>query len=162
MTIEQPLARIEGETNRRKVTLQRTFHAPIDELWSALTEPDRIRAWFAPAKIEPQVGGWIELQAHDGSRMMEGMIRVFEPPRVFEYDWVSDYETTVVRYKLEEQANGTRLTLTEKLLTDKATERRGAGWHQHMDRLEAHMRGEESPASEPRWRELREKYAKLL
>ena len=162
MTSEQPLARIEGTENRRRVTLCRTFRTSIDDLWSALVEPDRVRAWFAPAKIDPRVGGRIELEAHDGSRMMEGMIRVFEPPRIFEYDWVSDYETPVVRYELEEAGAGTRLTLSERLLTDETTERRGAGWHHHLERLAAHLAGEPSPASEARWRALRAVYAKQL
>jgi uncharacterized protein YndB with AHSA1/START domain len=162
MTAEQPIAQIEGAENRRRVTLQRTFRVSMEELWSALVDPDRIGSWFAPAKIDPRVGGRIELAAHDGSRMMEGMIRVFDVPRIFEYDWISEYETTVVRYELQEDGAGTRLTLTERLLTDKATERRGAGWHHHLERLEAHLLGQESPPSEARWRQLREVYAKQL
>ena len=93
---------------------------------------------------------------------MEGMIREFDPPRVFEYDWVSPYETTIVRYELKQESSGTRLTLTEHLLTEKDTERRGAGWHAHLERLELYLGSEESPASEARWKQLREQYAKLL
>ena len=162
MTTEQALAEIEGSENRRRVTLRRTFHVPIEELWSALVEPDRIRAWFAPAKIDPRVGGRIELEAHDGTRMMEGMIRVFDRPHAFEYDWVSDHETTIVRYELEEVDTGTRLTLTEALMTDRNVTRRGAGWHHHLERLEENLRGEPSPASEKRWRALRAIYEKQL
>ena len=158
----QPLAKIEGVENRRRVTLRRTFRVSIQELWSAIVEPDRIRKWFAPAKIDPRVGGRIELEAHNGSRMMEGMIRVFEPPRVFEYDWVSAYETTIVRYELEEAEGGTRLTLLEHLLTDKSTARRGAGWHLHLERLAAHLDGRDSSADDARYQELRELYAKQL
>lgn len=60
---EQLLGTVEGGENRRKVTLRRVFRALIDEPWSALVEPDRIRAWFAPAKIDLRVGGRIELEA---------------------------------------------------------------------------------------------------
>lgn len=67
--------------------------------------------------------------------MMEGMIRACDPPDLFEYDWVSEAETTVVRYELEVVAGGTRLTLTEKLLGDRNGERRGAGWQHHVERL---------------------------
>ena len=86
------------------------------------------------------------------------MIRVFDPPRTLEYDWVSDYETTVVRYELCEVQAGTQLVLSERLLTDVGVERRGAGWHHHLERLAAHLGGEASPASEERWRALRELY----
>ncbi len=162
MTIDGSLARIEGAENRRRVTLQRVFKVPIEDLWSALVEPDPVRSWCAPAKIEPRVGGRIELQAHDGTRMMEGMIREFDPPRVFEYDWVSEYETTIVRYELEVAEAGARLTGTEHLLTDRAVPRRGAGWHHHFERLEAHLGGQPSPASESRWRQLVEVYREQL
>ena len=67
-----------------------------------------------------------------------------------------------MRYELKRESSGTRLTLTEHLLTDKDTERRGAGWHHHLERLELHLGGEESPASEARRKQLREQYAKLL
>jgi len=57
MATHHSVARIEGAENRRKVTLQRVFHVSEEALWSALVEPDSVRAWFAPAKIDPRVGG---------------------------------------------------------------------------------------------------------
>jgi uncharacterized protein YndB with AHSA1/START domain len=162
MSQPETLAEITGKENRRRISLRRTFRATAEELWSALVEPERIRCWFAPATLEPRVGGRIEMKQPDGSKMMDGMIRVFEPPRVLEYDWVSPYETTIVRYELEPDGKGTRLTLTEHLLTDKSCSRRGAGWQHHVERLDAHLRGEASPPSEQRWRHLRDLYAQQL
>jgi len=152
MSIETPLVEVEGPKNRRLVSLRRTFRVPIEELWSALTEPDRVRCWFAPAKIDPQVGGRIELEQPDGSKMMEGMIRVFDPPRAFEYDWVSRHQTSIVRYELEPDGDGTRLTLTEHRLTDAAVHQRAPGWHHNVERLEAYLeRGTSQPPDGPRW-----------
>lgn len=163
MSSTSPLAEITGPENRRLVSLRRTFAVSIDELWSALTEPERVRRWFSPAKIEPRVGGRIEMEGYDGSSMMEGMIRVFDPPRVFEYDWVSRHQTSIVRYELEPDGAGTRLTLTEQRLTDVATERRTAGWHLHVERLDAYLEtGADQPPSEQRWNELRESYRQRL
>jgi uncharacterized protein YndB with AHSA1/START domain len=161
MSSEDPLVEVEGPENRRLVSLRRSFRAPIEELWSALTEPDRVRCWFAPAKIEPRVGGRIELEHYDGSVMMEGMVRVFEPPRVFEYDWVSRHQTSIVRYELEPDGEHTRLTLTEYRLTDAALDRRAPGWHHNVERLDAYLeRGAAQMPDLDRWRSLREVYRK--
>lgn len=163
MTPDTPIAVATGKKDRRRVTLQRVFHASIEELWAALVEPEQIRAWFTPARVEPRVGGRIELRSHDGrGTMMEGMVRVFEPPRIFEYDWVSPNQTSVVRYELEPAGAGTRLTLSESVLTDANLRRRTAGWHQHVERLEAHLRGEPCPVSETRWRELVAVYERIV
>ena len=160
----EPLAEITGKENRRKVTLHRTFRASPQELWTALTEPEQISQWFAPCKIlEPRVGGRIQKDHTDGSGfMMEGVVRAFDPPKLFEYDWVSEELTSVVRYELEPEGAGTRLTLTEFVLTDAMVIRRGGGWSLHLERLGKHLAGAPSPASAARWHALCAEVEKLL
>ena len=144
------------------MSLHRTFRASIEELWAALTEPDQLRMWFAPTKIDPRVGGHIEKEAHDGGVMMAGMIRVYDPPNVFEYDWIDEHHTSIVRYELDAVGDRTQRTLVEYRLTDRSCKDRCAGWLDNIDRLDALLRGEARELDEAHYLELREAYAKRL
>jgi uncharacterized protein YndB with AHSA1/START domain len=46
--------------------MQRTYDAPIQDVWSACTDPDRLRRWYVPVTGDLRVGGRFE-QVNMGS-----------------------------------------------------------------------------------------------
>jgi hypothetical protein len=94
-------------------------------------------------------------------------MRVYDPPRVLEYDWVEVPSETgtitnsTVRFELEPAGERVRLTLTQRALPRHAFESVAAGWHAHLDVLRAVLDGVEGPDAETRYEALRGPYAAL-
>jgi uncharacterized protein YndB with AHSA1/START domain len=61
-----------------RVVLRRTYQAEVDEVWDALTDPERIRRWLMPITGELKVGGSFQLEGNAGGEILE-----CEPPQRF-------------------------------------------------------------------------------
>ena len=72
-----------GEAEARVITMRRTYDAPIDDVWDALTNPDRIARWFMPISGDYRVGGRYQLEGNAG-----GEIIACERPNRFRITWV--------------------------------------------------------------------------
>lgn len=59
------------------VLFRRDYSAPIEDVWDALTDPDRMKRWFLPVSGDLRVGGKFQLEGNAG-----GEILVCEPPRL--------------------------------------------------------------------------------
>ena len=93
---------------RREVVLP----APREEVWSALTEAERLAEWFAnDVDLDARPGGVGRFRWGDGEERRAVVERV-EPERCFEFTW-SDEEESRVAFTLEDDPEGTRLTVTE-------------------------------------------------
>lgn len=58
-----------------RVTMRRTYATDPADLWSALTEPDRIRRWFMPVSGDLRAGGNFQLEGNAGGEILD-----CEPP----------------------------------------------------------------------------------
>ncbi|MGI8624858.1 MAG: SRPBCC domain-containing protein [Solirubrobacteraceae bacterium] len=84
-THTNPLAEPQPELRRREIpagearvaVFNRTYDAPIDDVWDACTDPSRLRRWYVPVTGDLRVGGAFE-QAGMGS----GAILRCEPPHL--------------------------------------------------------------------------------
>src|SRR5919108_4771160 len=70
---------------------ERRLRHPIERVWAAITEPDRIEAWLARAELDLTEGGRVHLEwlntDEDGNRAVaDGRVTRLDPPRVIEYD----------------------------------------------------------------------------
>ncbi len=72
-----------GDADARVLTVRRTYDAPIDDVWDALTNPARIGRWFMPISGEYRVGGRYQLEGNAG-----GEIMACERPNRFRITWV--------------------------------------------------------------------------
>ena len=61
--------------------------ASPDEVWAALTEPERVAEWLTDASPVGDVGDVYRLDFGDGS-VVEGVIREVEPGHRFVHTWV--------------------------------------------------------------------------
>ena len=86
------------------------FPAPPDEVWEALTEPERLEEWFAnDVELDVRPGGAGVFRWDDGEER-HAVVREAEPGERLVLDWDDDGE---VEFTLADEDEGTRLVVTE-------------------------------------------------
>jgi uncharacterized protein YndB with AHSA1/START domain len=109
------------------VFVRRSPHPP-DKIWVALTDPDGLAAWAPFVTDRPlDEPGPVVLTLTDGDVTEEHAGRVLRatPPTLLEYTWGDD----LLRWKLEPDGTGTRLTLRHRVDDADWLARVAAGWH---------------------------------
>lgn len=66
----------------RSVTLERTYDTTPDDLWDAITNPERLTRWFLPISGDLKPGGHYQLEGNAG-----GTITDCQPPRLLTATW---------------------------------------------------------------------------
>jgi uncharacterized protein YndB with AHSA1/START domain len=137
------------------VAFQRVLHHPIDEVWAAITDPKQLERWFMTQVSREPSTGRLEMRHANGVRAT-GRVLHWDPPRVYEYEWIVDPgpgvphgENSIVRWELSSLHEGTLLVLTHRKLTRGTAEVFARGFEALLDRLSAHMDG--TPLPEPPW-----------
>jgi uncharacterized protein YndB with AHSA1/START domain len=171
MTDQGSLApvRCEPDGDRWTLVMVRELSHPPERVWSALTEPDQLRAW-APYTADRSLArpGDVTLTMFAGAEeeadVLPASVTTAEPPRVLEYSLGTDF----LRWELERRDGGTRLTLRHTIADRGSAPKMAAGWHQCLDVAErllegrpvTPIRGQE--AMEHGWEALRDAYAERL
>ncbi|MEL6109542.1 MAG: SRPBCC family protein [Planctomycetota bacterium] len=127
-----------------------TFDTTPNDLWDALTTPDRIRRWFMPVSGDLKTGGRYQLEGNAGGKIIR-----CDPPEAFDVTWEWGENISWVRVRLDIHDGGTRLTLEHIMLKDEASEEHwrkygpgatGVGWDLSFVALDQHLRtGEAIP-----------------
>jgi uncharacterized protein YndB with AHSA1/START domain len=98
------------------VERQLTLPAPRQDVWEALTVPDRVAAWFgARVEWDLQPGGTARFHDEDGTER-RGVIDTVAAGQTLRFRWWPDGSQATeseVTYTLEDVPDGTRLTVTE-------------------------------------------------
>lgn len=150
---------------RRRITLERTYRATLEEVWEMWTTREGIESWWGPDGFEVKVR---KLELRPGGELLYDMIatgpdqiafmkragaptttaariRITEvsPPRRLAYlhaaDFIPGVEPYDVAYLVElaPAAEGVRLTLTFEAMHDETwTGRAVAGWNMELAKLE--------------------------
>lgn len=101
---------------QRSINLQVDIAAPAREVWSVLTEVDKIQRWWegvhAVSLSDPKPGGIYTLNYESGNpdtcEILESV-----PGKLLRFRWKSsEPEPTDVQYRLEPHDGGTRLHFT--------------------------------------------------
>lgn len=146
---QNPHAAADHETFTVRRTIQ--IAAPVDKIWSAVTEPEHISRWFGRTVLMGEGVGahgtitWPDRQA------IPLRVEAVDAPRSVTYRWcnddddgapatVEDAPSTVFTFTLEPTAGGTRLTVEEsgfEVTTDPAAnlESHRQGWDGELDKL---------------------------
>jgi uncharacterized protein YndB with AHSA1/START domain len=132
---------------RSHLRFERRIAHPVERVWAALTEPERIREWLASAdELELREGGavvlrWLNSDEQGNVAIARGTVSAVDPPRLLELD--TDIHG-VLRWELRPAGTGaTDLTFTATLdLPDEYRTRVMAGWHSHLDFLEEALGGQ--------------------
>jgi uncharacterized protein YndB with AHSA1/START domain len=98
-----------------KVTRELVVPAPIEEVWQALTDPDRLEEWFAN-DVELDLERGEGVFRWESGEVRRAVVEEVEPGRRLSLHWWDDEardEPTEVAFTLEEVGEGTRIVVTE-------------------------------------------------
>jgi uncharacterized protein YndB with AHSA1/START domain len=145
---------------QNRIEKQIELKAPVSRVWRALTDYREFGEWFRVAiegPFEPgkPARGHITYPGYEHV-VWQVVIQQMEPDRLFSFTWHpyavdpnTDYSTetpTVVEFRLEKTATGTRLTLTESGFENVPAHRRAeafrmndGGWTEQMKNIENHV-----------------------
>src|SRR3954471_2201203 len=100
----------QGEEKAVQIEREIVFPATPDEVWEALTEPERLEEWFAnEVELDAQPGGEGVFRWGDGDER-RAVVREAEPGERLVLDWDDDGQVVL---ELEEVEGGTRLHVVE-------------------------------------------------
>jgi uncharacterized protein YndB with AHSA1/START domain len=118
------------------LALEREYPVPIESVWRALVDPEKLALWLGVVRIEPRVGGTFDSD-FDGEDHAGGAILRYDPPHTLEFEWGEQGTPSTVRFDLTETERGTRLLLTHARQSGQTARSTGAGWHAHLEVFEA-------------------------
>ncbi|MHB8466041.1 MAG: SRPBCC domain-containing protein [Acidimicrobiales bacterium] len=110
------------------VTRTALLEAPIEEVWSAVTDPDALAAWLASSvSLDVRPGGVGRLSLPDGDRSV--LVTAVEEGRHLSMLWWGDDDVvSAVDFTLVPTPSGTSLTVVERLATPTASARWGCAF----------------------------------
>ena len=156
--VEDSLGEIERTEEGVTLRFERTYPRPRAQVWRALTDPVQIAVWLDKATVELRIGGPFEVQFDDGT--MNGRITELDRERVLAYSWhEGQFGESHVRWELSDRpGGGTQLRLTHVKLRNESAAGFAAGWHQHLERMDALLEGSSTAWSPERFDELLSTY----
>jgi len=84
--------------------------SPREEVWEALTEPERLEDWFAnDVDLDLRPGGGAHFRWSNGEER-HAVVTEVDPERRLVFEWEDEGE---VAFTLEDDPDGTRLTVVE-------------------------------------------------
>ena len=148
------------DERRGAVRVEDVYDTDIADLWSAVTEPERLARWLATVEGDFRVGGIVQA-LFTSTWEGPGRIDVCDPPNhlVMTMEPGTDDEA-VIEAVLTAEGERTRLVVEERGLPLDVLYGHGAGWQAHLEDLGRYLAGEESNWK-ARWTELSPAYEAL-
>jgi uncharacterized protein YndB with AHSA1/START domain len=139
------LRRGSGDAEEIAVAVRRRYDAAVADVWDAVTDPARLRRWFAPVTGDFRVGGTFQVEGNAG-----GEVRECDPPHALTVSWGGP--ESVVRVRLYADGAATVLELEHSVPVAFAGSGAGAlyvgpGWDVAVLGLGLYLRGE--PVHDP-------------
>ncbi|GAA3615178.1 SRPBCC family protein [Microlunatus ginsengisoli] len=120
----------------------RTYDAAIEDVWDALTNPERIPRWFLPVSGDLTVGGRYQLEGNAG-----GVVERCDRPHLAAVTWEFMGEVTWLELRLTEDGEDrTELELRHTAFVDPDRWAQfgpgavGVGWDLALNGLDQHLR----------------------
>ncbi len=145
------------------VRMEDRFDTDIDDLWSALTDPDRLARWIGEVEGDLRLGGEYSYNLFASGSEGTGRVEACEPPRrlllTMDLDQPDD---DVIEATLAADGDQTILVWEERGMPLDLLAAYGAGVQIHVEDLAAHIAGREPRGdAKARWDELLPAYQEL-
>jgi uncharacterized protein YndB with AHSA1/START domain len=147
------------------VRIEDRYATDINDLWSAVTEPDRLARWFGKVDGDLRLGGAFTLYVEAADLHSTGRVDVCEPPRKLRVTTRETDESAqrgngpapsdaTIEASLTADGAQTILTIEARDLPLDKIEYFGTGWQIHAENLAAYLTGGEPTGTEEHWTEL--------
>lgn len=156
------------------VRIEDTYDTDVDDLWTAVTDPDRLARWWGKVSGDLRPGGAIRLYVESAQLETAGRVEVCEPPRHLrvtsketEESWAGSAPDapppfeSVFDVTLTPAGDRTTLVIEVSGLPLDRLAFYGAGWQIHAENLARHVACGEPGGTEARWGELVPAYQEL-
>lgn len=126
------------------------YETDPDDLWEAITTPERLARWMATYRGDLRLGGRWEVFTRDGDLYCDGEVTACDRPHGFITTWtVVGEPPTLLTVRLEPVDGGrTRLRLRHEHVTRPDY---GPGWHTYLECLAWHLTDPVAPKDRARW-----------
>lgn len=140
------------------VHVEDVYDTDIEDLWTAVTEPERLARWLAEVSGDMRVGGTFAAR-FTSSWEGPGRVEVCERPHrlLLTLEPGTD-DQTQIEALLTTERDGTRLVVEERGFPPGIAPDHGAGWQAHIEDLRAYLDGHEPGPWKERWEQLRPAY----
>ena len=136
------------------VRMEDRYRTSVDDLWSALTDPERLARWVAQVEGDLRLGGAFRATFTSGWEG-PGRVDVCEPPRRLLVTMSpGEDQQTEIEVELAPDRHMTRLVIEERGIPLDEVAAHGAGWQVHVEDLAAHLAGRSTAEWRSRWTEL--------
>jgi len=145
------------------VRVEERYATDIDDLWSALTDPDRLARWYGQVDGELGLGGEFRMYVDASGWEGTGRVEACEPPRrlMVTTKELSESFRKTVEATLTSEDDHTVLVIEVRGMPLDKIAFFGAGWQIHTEDLAAYLAGGERGDTEARWDELVPPYQDL-
>ncbi|WP_329475233.1 SRPBCC family protein [Kribbella sp. NBC_01484] len=154
------------------VRVEDRYDTDIDDLWSSITDPERLARWYGKVEGDLRLGGAFTLYLESADLNSIGRVDTCEPPRRLRITTRESDESArrgngpppfeqTVEATLTAAGPQTVLTIEIRGLPLDKIEYFGAGWQIHAENLAAYLAHQESTETESRWSELVTTYRQL-
>jgi len=142
------------------VRMEDRFATRIEDLWAALTDPERLARWLGEIEGDLRPGGEFRARYHASGWEGVGRVDTCEAPHrlVVATRAADETDETVVEATLTADGDGTILVIQHRGLPLDNLAAYGAGIQVHVDDLAAHLTGGERCDASARWNELHPAY----
>ena len=147
------------------VRVETRVDADVDDVWSALTDPEKLGRWYGDVEGDLRHGGEFRLHLEADGWDGGGRIEVCEPARHLvvttresDESWRRGNGAPPFDDRIEAilTADGSQTLLVIEIsgLPINVIAFYGVGWQIHMENLVNHLAGRDPGDTEPRWAEL--------
>jgi uncharacterized protein YndB with AHSA1/START domain len=131
----------------RRLRFRRSWPDPIEDVWSALTENERLARWIGTydgPRGSGADGTFTMTQEAEPAREAVTIVEC-DPPRRLVLEWTAEAHWRV-DLDLSVEDGRTVLVFTQVFATADAVADVAAGWHWYLDKFEAELTGRPQPA----------------
>jgi uncharacterized protein YndB with AHSA1/START domain len=158
MTADSAVGQVLRDDEGVRLEFVRRYPTSPPDVWSALTDPGRLQAWFGTWSGDPASGSVQVRMTEDPAEQTATIVECRAPSRL-----VVDLPSPDGRWRLSatlsERDGGTELVFTQRLAEPYDASSIGPGWQYYLDRLGAVLAGQPVPdVWEEYWPALRDAY----
>ena len=141
MTVGTPRGRVVRDEQGVRVEFVRTWPEPVQEVWEAITDPDRCARWYGRWSGDPASGSvQLTLSQEEGAPTEPVIIEECAPPhRLVVLVAPPGDDTWRLELTLTADEDGTTMRFVHRLAEPYDATAIGPGWHLYVDRLEAEV-----------------------
>jgi uncharacterized protein YndB with AHSA1/START domain len=160
-TAPRILGSLREENGRGVIRVEDVYPTDIDDLWSAVSEPERLKRWLVAIEGDTSIGGSFTARFTSGWEGT-GRVDLCDAPHRLLVTTFGEGDETVMEATLTPEGAGTRLVIEERGLSLEEYPAHGSGWQAHIEDLALYLAGKETSNWIDRARELSPTYKRMV